>query len=827
MPISETVLILMILLAIGMITAGAFRKLPIPYTVLLVCIGILLSELGEHWAFLAPLKEFQLTPELVLFIFLPTLIFESGLNLNARQLIKDMAPVLALAVPALLFSTLLIGTGMWYLLSIDFATALVFGALISATDPVAVVALFKELGTPERLTTLVEGESLLNDATAIVLFNILLGIALYGGISWGDSGHAVWEFIKVFIGGAVVGIIFGLLVSWLAGHLPMTGSAILVLSLVLAYTSFIVAEHALHLSGVMAVVGASVTLGIFGIPSIPKETGHALGEIWEFLALICNTLLFLLVGLSVSFSALFEHGFEIIVAIALVLIARASMIYTLVPSATKFFKLPVITMGEQHIMWWGGLKGGLAIAIVLSIPDELPGKDLLLTLTLGVVMFTLLVNAPSIRGLIRYFGLDQLNENENLQLKQGMEKARRVMHDSLVHLTHSKILSTQGLHQIQSNMDKVLPSESVELAPDQQRRQYKLNAIQVEQETLNHLYKAKLISGYVYVDLRSEFIRAREHINHPERCVKSSQSRQQNPFIRFEENLLKRLREKDWAIGILSRYQNMRLAQRLSKNLAQILITEAAKKFVLNEPQIDLEVKNQLLYHYNERLGWFHENNAQVQNDFPDFYHHFEVYLSSRSALISAINELEESGHQGFISAKPLHLLERQLEVAFKTVPAAKWVENEAQAFELLKRVPLFKFLGNDVLEKLAQCIHKLYFLSNDIIIGQGDQGDALYLISQGWVEVSRTNEAAQQETVLAKLSSGNFFGESALLGESKRTATVKAVTSVTLLRLRRKDVLKIAQQHPEIKEHLDAANQQRMAEAQAAEPSHDSSEKD
>jgi len=800
----------MILLAIGMITAGAFRKLPIPYTVLLVCIGIILSELGEHWAFLEPLKEFQLTPDLVLFIFLPTLIFESGLNLNARQLIKDFAPVLTLAVPALLFSTFLIGTGMWYFLSMDFAIALVFGALISATDPVAVVALFKELGTPERLTTLVEGESLLNDATAIVLFNILLGIAMYGGMTWADSGQAVAEFLKVFVGGVVVGIIFGLLISWLANKLPMTGSAILVLSLVLAYTSFIVAEHGLHLSGVMAVVGASVTLGIFGIPSIPKETGHALGEIWEFLALICNTLLFLLVGLSVSFSALYHHIDEILIAIVLVLIARASMIYTLVPSAVRFFKLPIVTMGEQHIMWWGGLKGGLAIAIVLSIPDNLPGRDLLLTLTLGVVMFTLLVNAPSIRTLIQYFELDKLSDNENLELKQGMEKARKEVDKSLQNLIESGILSDSGRDHIKHNIEQLLPTEAVELSVKQQQRQYKLNALQVELETLNRLYKAKVISGYVYVDLRSEFVRAREHIHNPERAVKS-QGRQQNPFIRFENDLLKRLREKDWAIRLLSRYQNMRLSQRLSKNLAQILITEAAKRFVEHEANIDTQVKNKLLYHYNERLGWFHENIANIKTDFPDFYHNYEIFLSSRSALISAKNELEESGHHGFISAKPLNLLERQIEQAFTSIPKASLIDDQSVALELLQRVPLFKFLTEEVLEKLAKCIHKLYFLNGDIIIGQGEHGDALYLISQGRVQVSRHDDNGEKK-VLAQLSSGNFFGETALLGESTRTATVNATTSVTVLRLRQKDVLKIAEEHPEIKEHLNAANEQRLA---------------
>jgi len=462
-------------------------------------------------------------------------------------------------------------------------------------------------------------------------------------------------------------------------------------------------------------------------------------------------------------------------------------------------------------MWWGGLKGGLAIAIVLSIPDSMPGREFLLTLTLGVVMFTLLVNAPSIRPLIQYFGLDKLNDNENVELKQGMEKARTVVNESLQNLINSGVLSAPGLQQINTNMDQLLPQEDIELSAQQQQKQYKLNALQVEQETLNKLYKAKVISGYVYVDLRTEFVRAREHIQNPERAVKNARGRQQNPFIRFEDNLVKRLREKDWAIRFLSRYQNMRLSQRLSKSLAQILITETAKKFVQKETRMDASVQEKLLAHYSERLSWFHANISAIKNDFPEFYRHFEVFLSSRSALINAKNELAESGHHGFISAKPLHLLERQIEQAFAAIPAANLTEEGPEAKELLQRVPLFKFLSDEVLDKLAQHINKLHFLSHDIIIGEGEHGDALYLISQGRVEVSHKENDAS-ETLLAQLSSGNFFGETALLGESTRTATVKAISSVTLLRLRRKDVMKIADEHPEIKEHLNAASDERMA---------------
>ena len=225
MPLHETILLFMLLLAIGVMVRGGFDRLAIPHTVMLVLIGMLLGNLARSWEALAPLRFFSLNPELVFFGFLPVLIFESGLGLNARQLGKDIVPVLMLAVPGLLASTTIVGLGVWLLTPLELATALLFGALISATDPVAVIAIFKELGTPLRLTTLVEGESLLNDATAIVLYGILLGFALYGGFAWGDVGLAAAGFFEVFVGGALLGLAFGLLVGRVLIRTVASGSA--------------------------------------------------------------------------------------------------------------------------------------------------------------------------------------------------------------------------------------------------------------------------------------------------------------------------------------------------------------------------------------------------------------------------------------------------------------------------------------------------------------------------------------------------------------------------------------------------------------------------
>lgn len=809
LPVSEVVLILMLLLAIGMIAAALFRRLPIPYTVMLVVIGMALEEQAGVWETLAPLKNFQLTPELVLFIFLPTLIFESGFNLNARQLIKDIAPVLALAVPALLFSTFVVGMGVWLVLPVSLGVALVFGALISATDPVAVVALFKELGIPERLTVLVEGESLLNDATAIVIFNILLGIVLYGGMTWGDAGLAVGEFFKVFFGGAMVGILFGFLFSWLMGRMHSATSAILILSLVMAYTSFIIAEHTLRLSGVMAVVGAAVTLGVFGMPRLPREAGTALGEAWEFLAMICNTLLFLLVGLSVDIGSLIGRLDTILVAVLLLMAARASMIYSLVPLATRTFGLPRITLGERHIMWWGGLKGGLAIAIVLSIPEDMAGRQLLLDLTLGVVLFTLLVNAPTIRPLIARLGLDQLTDDEKADLKRGMDVALNCADESLERFRKFGLLSRASHHRASGKLHELLPEEQHEMTAEHSYRRSRINGLRAEQETLENLYKAEVIPHYTFLDLRGELVRARDHLLEPERHTGHTK-RQSNPFLRLEDALIRRLREQDWAAGLLSRYQNRRMSHHLIKDIARTLMTESALESLQHEHALTPEQRERLDGRYRERLGWFRDSIEEIRRDFPDFYEGFESRLSMRTALARALLEVDEASRQGSLGAKPQTLMERRIHQAIAEIPPPSAAKPDINALELVSMVPLLSGLPPASIEGIAAQAKPVHYLTDDTIIGEGEHGDALYIVARGRVSVSRQNSDGE-EKVLGELDAGDFFGETALLGEHVRTATVRATQSCTLLRLTCKDVLAMAKNHPEISLRLKEAQQARV----------------
>ncbi len=417
MPADQVTMVLVILLGIAMIMTGVSKKIHLPHTILLVIVGIILGRVAETWQPMSILTEFRLGPEVMLFVFLPALLFESGYSIDTRQLHQDLPPILMLAIPGMLMSTLIVGLGVWWLLDIKLIVALVFGALISATDPVAVVALFKELGAPKRLYVLVEGESLLNDATAIVAFSILVGIAVSGGgIGWGDSGSIIGEFLRVFIGGVIVGSLLGFAVCEVLYRLDSELPVILTTSIVIAYASFVLSEHVLHVSGVMSVVGSAIALKRYSILKFGQEATHAIHASWEVIVLSMNSLLFLLVGLSVRFDNVPAMIGATILVVTLILVARAISIYGMLPMATRLFRIPHVSKADRHIMWWGGLKGGLAIAVVLSIPDSLPEKQFLFDMTIGVVMFTLLVSAPTIRPLMERLGLNRLSEGEDLEL---------------------------------------------------------------------------------------------------------------------------------------------------------------------------------------------------------------------------------------------------------------------------------------------------------------------------------------------------------------------------------------------------------------------------
>lgn len=382
---AETLIIELLLIAA--LVAIAVQRLRVPYTVALVIVGLVIT-------FQSPLA-LDLTPELILTIFVPPLVFEAAFQLNLAEIRRNLVGILLLAVPGVLVTMLLVGGILAGSNTLSWPIALVFGALISATDPVAVVAVFRVIGVPKRLAVLVESESLFNDGTAIVLFNLVLAIAITGQF---DAVAGVVDFVRVSAGGIAVGVVLGWLTSYLIGrvddYLIET-----TLTTVLAFGAYLVAER-LDFSGVLAVVSAGIIAGNFGPQGMSPTTRIVLFNFWEYVAFLANSLVFLLIGLQVNVPLLAASWQPVLWAIVAVLVARVIVVYGLGWLAGKLAE--PIPVPWQHVLTWGGLRGAISLALALSLPAALgESVTLLRTMAFGVVLFTLLVPGLTMGGLIR------------------------------------------------------------------------------------------------------------------------------------------------------------------------------------------------------------------------------------------------------------------------------------------------------------------------------------------------------------------------------------------------------------------------------------------
>ncbi len=390
-----------VLLSIAVLIGVLIRKLHIPLTVVLAVAGLIVSEAGADLA-ITDLISGEGFEGLVLNLLLPVLIFEAALMLSTREFMRNLVPIGALATVALAVSAVVVGLSMNLTTSLSMTVALLFGVIISATDPVAVVSVFREVGVSHRLLTLVEGESMLNDGVAIVLSQILVVTATGGSLSVGEG---IADFFGVFFGGILIGGLIGLVAVLLLPLLDRLPAA--ALSIAVAYGGYVLADAVLGFSGVMATVAAGVVIGSMTESRANSKVREILHELWDALAFISNALLFLFIGLALDFTLLGDNLGTIALAFVAVVVARPIAVVSVVWVLERLHMVPPIGGRNSAVIVWGGLRGGVALALALALPPEVPSRDLIVAATGGVVLATLLLNATTIQALVHILGLDR------------------------------------------------------------------------------------------------------------------------------------------------------------------------------------------------------------------------------------------------------------------------------------------------------------------------------------------------------------------------------------------------------------------------------------
>ena len=393
----EAIAIFVALITLAAIVGLVVRGLAIPYTVALVLLGL-------AGTFFLPRDLFVVTPELVLLVLLPGLVFEAALKIEFADLRSSLGGVALLAIPGVLISAAIVAIVLNVATGLRLELGFVVGAMVAATDPAAVIATFRQLGSPRRLATLIESESLFNDGTALVVFAIALR-AVTGGISGG-------EVVVTLVGTIVVSTAIGLLVGYVVARAIATIDDHLIeltLSLAAAYGTYLVADQ-LHQSGIIATVVAGVVIGNHGRSiGMSARSQEALDTVWEFFAFLLTALVFLLVGLAIDLARLIDTLPSIIWGVVAILAGRALVIYVLFGPASRLavrlrggHQVPLAWL---HVLFWAGLRGAVAVAMALSLPVDFPERALLQQITFGIVLFTLLVQGTTAEWVIERVGV--------------------------------------------------------------------------------------------------------------------------------------------------------------------------------------------------------------------------------------------------------------------------------------------------------------------------------------------------------------------------------------------------------------------------------------
>jgi CPA1 family monovalent cation:H+ antiporter len=808
-------------------------RITIPFTVGLVVTGMVLAQVarlgGEVWA---PIANLRISPDVAFFVLLPTLIFEAAFKLDARTLRENLSGVLLLAVPGLLLSTGLIAGVMVFATPLGWFEALLLGSILSATEPVSVIRLLHRLGAPKRLTILVEGESLFNDATAIVLARILTGILLTGAVA---TGSVVFQggldFLVVFFGGLMVGWASAVLVGMILGRVDGDAFIEVTLTTVLAYVSFLVAEEVLNVSGVMATVVAGMLIGGWGKAKISPSIADYLERFWGYMAMVANALIFLMVGLAVDLGALADSFPLLLVVVGAMLASRAVVVFGLVPGIGRLPEYDPIGRGHQTVMFWGGLRGALALAVALSLPDfgrQVAGfgdlNQVIVALVMGAVLFSLLIQGLTIEPLVRRFKLHVPPLSDRLARLEGLLSAKQRTLERIPELETgglfsrriSKRLRTQCEVRIEAMKNELEELRGEYLDNEQERRLLYLrsfgeeNRLYYQMFTGGHLTERTYRSLVHSIGLQSEGIRHQGSL--PEYTLyPPTGERMESTLHRFlartpgcgrwAERLRAERTARDYEIAWARSQVSLQVTLEMDE------LAEAAS----TPPDVVAELRTTYSYwkeNARDRLD-------QSAEQFPEFVSSAQERLATRMILHAEHEAIREQARAGMIPDGVAEAMLEDLAAELRAVRASQPAKLTVGPEELLKKVPFFTDMPEEEFSTVAAKLRSRTAPAGEVIVRQGGSGSSLFLVARGVIRVSRQDGGSSRD--LATLIAGEFFGEMALLHGTRRTATCRAMTPCALYELRRDDIEVVRRACPEIQRALEDADRLRRANLRAS----------
>jgi CPA1 family monovalent cation:H+ antiporter len=810
---------LLVLVALSQPVAERLRLAPV---VLLAAIGAAIGAVSallthadlSHWSgeVVRIFADLPLGSDVFIYVFLPLLIFEAALTTDVRRVLDDAAPILLLAVIATLVAAAIVGLALWPLADQPLVVCLLLGAVVSTTDPAAVIAIFRDVGAPARLTRLVEGESLLNDASAILAYTVLLGIIATGREP--HLGDGAREFVISFFGGAGFGFIAGRITLALIGLTLGNPLAEATLTLALAYLSYIVADHVLHVSGVVATLAAGMTVSALGRTRIDPPNWAFVTNVWTQVAFWAHSLVFLLASILVPRLVFDLKPRDLVLLAALIVsafVARLAVLFGILPLLSLSRLTKPISTAYKLAIAWGGLRGALTLVLALSVtenPAVPPSvQRFVAVLATGLVFFTLLVNGPTLRLLIRALGLDKLSP------------ADQVLRDRVLEVSYADaatlIRETAEEHSLDpaAAARALAPYEVWTKAAAERREEAGVALTEHERLTvslvaLGNQERALILQALTARTASPEIVQTL--MRNADRLVEGARADGRLGYKRAAEQGLAFPMSFRAAYFAYRRLGIRRmLAERLGERFEWLLTMRLVIQELANEDakraraifgdRVEGVVDRMLI----DRLDRIKTGLDALRRQYPDYSAALEARFLRQSALRREVGRYRTLYDDGLITAEVYRDLVSGVENA-RDAEALPRFDIGLDTRTLMARLDLFAGLDAGHLDSIQKLLRARFVVPRELIVRKGDRGDAVFFIASGAAEVDLPQGRVQ-------LGTGDVFGEMALITGEPRQANVRSQTYARLLVLRRADFQDLMRVNPALSATFNAIAERRL----------------
>lgn len=769
-------------------------KLRLPYSVILAAFGILIAMAAvfflrtELTDALNPVAEailgLPIRSNVFIYVFLPTLLFQATLGMNLRRMMDDWVPILMLAVVAVVVATLSVGYALFGVSTLPLAACLLIGAIVSTTDPSAVVSIFRSISAPRRLARIIEGESLLNDAAAIALFGLFMGFVMLG-VPDPKLGDALARFPHLIAGGALAGWGAARVAVWIMALFGRHELAQISISVALPYLAYIGAEQTIGASGVIAVVAAGLTLNLTGPGRISPQTWANLRELWNVLAHWAGALIFILAALLIP-RLLKEVRLEDLALVGVVILsataARVVILFGLLPLLVRLRVSPEVERPYRIAILWGGLRGAVTLALALAVTESFRVPDsvqrVVGILATGYVLFTLIVQGATLRSVIGWLGLDRLSPIDEALSRQVVAVALQTVREDLAQTTGNYDLGHDNVREEAKRFGERLEG-AVRAAEES------TDILDRDRVTLGLIALAGHERGTILARVRERAISARmaeQVISDADRLIEGARTAGRGGYQRAARRSVAYGRAIRAALVLHNRLRiswplARMTADRFERLLSQRLILRDVDEF------IDKRIRR---IHGRRVADLLHELIARrteavetalegLRLQYPGYAERLERRFIRRTALRLEEREYATLRDDGLIGAEVHTALLQDLTQRRAAAEKRPPLDIALQRTAFIEQFPLFSGLEEAVQKRLGRVLVTRYVNAGELVLRKDSVTKNVHFIASGAVE----QEMAGQSW---RLGRGEMFGQIAIMSRRSIRTEVRAMVPSTLL---------------------------------------------